>query len=117
MLLLLRTELAQTQTQIQHSTKFPPPPAVLLNAAHSLALQCARLRIDPVAANLKRIDSKITELRQYKYLAVTTIFFTRQAIFIGLQVSRAVIVGAIITTVIRVRVQPSMTMKMEIIVG
>src|SRR5271156_5808503 len=42
------------------------PPAVLLNAAQDLAAQRARSRTDPVAKNIKRIDTNIRGLRKYK---------------------------------------------------
>ncbi|KAF2675886.1 ankyrin repeat protein [Lentithecium fluviatile CBS 122367] len=44
-----------------------PPPAVLLNAAQDLAARRARARKDPIAENLKRIDTSIRGLRRYKF--------------------------------------------------
>lgn len=44
-----------------------PPPAVLLNAAQDLAAQQARTRKDPIAENIKRIDTGIPGLRKYKH--------------------------------------------------
>ena len=44
-----------------------PPPAVLLNAAQDLAARRARARKDPIAENVKRIDTSIRGLRRYKY--------------------------------------------------
>ncbi|KAF4486735.1 Nephrocystin-3 [Colletotrichum fructicola Nara gc5] len=44
-----------------------PPPAVLLNAAQSLAVQRARLGVDPVQQNVRRIDITNRGLRRFQY--------------------------------------------------
>ncbi|KAF4919355.1 hypothetical protein CGCF245_v015741 [Colletotrichum fructicola] len=44
-----------------------PPPAVLLNAAQALAVQRARLGVDPVQQNVRRIDIRSRGLRQFEY--------------------------------------------------
>ena len=44
----------------------PPPPNVLLNAAQRLATMRARAREDPLAANVRRIDTTVRGLRRYK---------------------------------------------------
>jgi len=43
------------------------PPAVLLNAAQDLAAKKARSRKDPIVENIKRIDTSIRGLRNYKH--------------------------------------------------
>ena len=43
----------------------PPPPNVLLSAAHQLGAQRARSRNDPIQNNVKRIDTTIHGLRGY----------------------------------------------------
>jgi nucleoside phosphorylase len=45
----------------------PPPPAVLLNAAQDLAAKRARMRKDPVVENIKKIDTDIPGLREYRH--------------------------------------------------
>ncbi|KAF4888261.1 Nephrocystin-3 [Colletotrichum fructicola] len=44
-----------------------PPPAVLLNAAQALAVQRARLDVDPVQHDVRRIDITRRRLRRYQY--------------------------------------------------
>lgn len=44
-----------------------PPPVVLLNAAQDLAAKRARSRQDPIAENIKRIDTSIRGLQKYKH--------------------------------------------------
>ena len=44
-----------------------PPPNVLLNAAHHLAVTRARLRKDPIQAHLQRIGTSLCGLRRYRY--------------------------------------------------
>ncbi|KAF4881285.1 Nephrocystin-3 [Colletotrichum fructicola] len=44
-----------------------PPPAVLLNAAQALAVQRARLDVDPVQHDVRRIDTTRRRLRRYQY--------------------------------------------------
>ncbi|KAJ0358454.1 hypothetical protein COL26b_014491 [Colletotrichum chrysophilum] len=44
-----------------------PPPAVLLNAAQALAVQRARLGVDPVQQNARRIDITSRGLRRFQY--------------------------------------------------
>jgi nucleoside phosphorylase len=53
--------------QFERTGALAPPPTVLLNAAQDLAAKRARLRKDPVAKNIKRIDTTIPNLRKYKY--------------------------------------------------
>ncbi|KAF6820634.1 kinesin light chain [Colletotrichum plurivorum] len=44
-----------------------PPPAVLLNAAQALAVQRARLDVDPVRHDVRRIDITRPRLRRFQY--------------------------------------------------
>ncbi|KAF4486533.1 Nephrocystin-3 [Colletotrichum fructicola Nara gc5] len=44
-----------------------PPPAVLLNAAQTLAVQRARLDVDPVQHDVSRIDITRRRLRRFQY--------------------------------------------------
>jgi nucleoside phosphorylase len=53
--------------QFRRTGALTPPPAVLLNAAQDLAAKRARSRIDPVVENIKRIDTSIPGLLEYKH--------------------------------------------------
>ena len=53
--------------QFRRTGALAPPPPVLLNAAQDLAAQRARSRKDPIAENIKKIDTTIRGLRKYKY--------------------------------------------------
>jgi nucleoside phosphorylase len=53
--------------QFECTGALAPPPAVLLNAAQDLAAKRARARTDPVAENIKRIDTSVRGLRRYKH--------------------------------------------------
>lgn len=44
-----------------------PPPRVLINAALDLEAQRERIRKDPVAENIKRINTNILGLRKYRH--------------------------------------------------
>jgi nucleoside phosphorylase len=52
--------------QFRRTGALAPPPAVLLNAAQDLAAQRARTRKDPIAENIKRINTDIRGLQKYK---------------------------------------------------
>ncbi|KAF4486445.1 Nephrocystin-3 [Colletotrichum fructicola Nara gc5] len=53
--------------QFKRTGALMPPPAVLLNAAQALAVQRARLRVDPVQQNVRRIDITSRGLRRFQY--------------------------------------------------
>jgi nucleoside phosphorylase len=53
--------------QFRRTGSLAPPPAVLLNAAQDLAAKRARKRTDPIAENIKRINTDIQGLRGYRY--------------------------------------------------
>jgi nucleoside phosphorylase len=53
--------------QFERTGALAPPPAVLLNAAQDLAAKRARSRTDPVDNNIRRIDTSIRGLRNYKH--------------------------------------------------
>jgi nucleoside phosphorylase len=53
--------------QFKRTGALAPPPSVLLNAAQDLAARRARARKDPIAENIKRIDTSIRGLRRYRY--------------------------------------------------
>ncbi|KAF4418763.1 Kinesin light chain [Colletotrichum fructicola] len=53
--------------QFKRTGALAPPPAVLLNAAQALAVQRARLGVDPVQQNVRRIDITSRGLRRFLY--------------------------------------------------